>query len=492
VKKAKEQRKKALAEQKKTQDEEAAAYDQDLQDTEAIDPNAKKLNERQRSMAQLIFVGIDMDGSGTLDEAECKQVMGKQAAGLFKFDAAKKGMASGAQEGGDKLIDIGEWMKYLIQKKINEGSESLDEMLEQMEEQVGPIREEKKKRREKKFGKEKVAPPKDLLRSNAFLYKLDEEQVAVSVEMWERLDSSCQGVVPRDKIVAMCESFEGEETSAEELLKHLGWDAYDNVNKNEWMRFIRRTKQIEGEEGMDKVLECIDMALSEEEAEENKPMLSPSVYRVKKQFNQSRARAEKGRSKTMKKVWKPDSGSMEDERTGHIVLKMDRTYPKSHRDSPPTKPRMVTKANSRKFTVFLFANDGKHEGAGVICECVGGFRALCEEAKVLMQQPVRRVFAMTKVRDGDGEETGQMDGFEISPGAGTYNMEITPGMELVVSAGEDFVPSDSRSQAVLKSNGLEQEPAPRLEEKPEEEHWYYDFDGHVQFGKEMGGDEEDG
>ena len=109
---------------------------QDLQDTEAIDPNAKKLNERQRSMAQLIFVGIDMDGSGTLDEAECKQVMGKQAAGLFKFDAAKKGMASGAQEGGDKLIDIGEWMKYLIQKKINEGSESLDEMLEQMEEQV--------------------------------------------------------------------------------------------------------------------------------------------------------------------------------------------------------------------------------------------------------------------------------------------------------------------------------------------------------------------
>ena len=49
------------------------------------------------------------------------------------------------------------------------------------------------------------------------------------------------------------------------------------------------------------VLECIDMALSEEEAEENKPMLSPSVYRVKKQFNQSRARAEKGRSKTMKK-----------------------------------------------------------------------------------------------------------------------------------------------------------------------------------------------
>ena len=118
---------------------------------------------------------------------------------------------------------------------------------------MGPIREEKKKRREKKFGKEKVAPPKDLLRSNAFLYKLDEEQVAVSVEMWERLDSSCQGVVPRDKIVAMCESFEGEETSAEELLKHLGWDAYDNVNKNEWMRFIRRTKQIEGEEGMDKV-----------------------------------------------------------------------------------------------------------------------------------------------------------------------------------------------------------------------------------------------
>ena len=54
---------------------------------------------------------------------------------------------------------------------------------------MGPIREEKKKRREKKFGKEKVAPPKDLLRSNAFLYKLDEEQAWHELESIDSFDS---------------------------------------------------------------------------------------------------------------------------------------------------------------------------------------------------------------------------------------------------------------------------------------------------------------
>ena len=142
--------------------------------------------------------------------------------------------------------------------------------------------------------------------------------------------------------------------------------------------------------------------------------------------------------------------------------------------------------------VYVFSNDGKHEGSGTICEVTqGGFAALCKQAAAIMQQPVRRVFALVKARDHAGNATGKMDGYEISPGAGTSHLPITYGMEVVVSAGEDFIPSDKRSADLLEKLGMTSSPHPREDEEPERPHFYYDIDGHLHFGKEQAGDEEE-
>ena len=108
--------------------------------------------------------------------------------------------------------------------------------------------------REKRRGKPKIPPPKkeDMMRSNLFKYALSQEQTFVAFEMWERLDRRCESKVPREEILALCQNFPGRD-GPEELLKHLSWDKNEMVNKNEWMRFIRRTKQIEGDDGLDEV-----------------------------------------------------------------------------------------------------------------------------------------------------------------------------------------------------------------------------------------------
>ena len=90
---------------------------------------------------RLIFMGIDVDGNGTLDQQECKEVLGKLASHLFKQDKAKKGFGRGGGQGGeeegDGLIDIGEFLKFLKEYKVECGDDALEDKLMEMEAQVG-------------------------------------------------------------------------------------------------------------------------------------------------------------------------------------------------------------------------------------------------------------------------------------------------------------------------------------------------------------------
>ena len=259
-----------------------------------------------------------------------------------------------------------------------------------------------------------------------------------------------------------------------------------------WMRFIRRTKQMEGDDGLDEVLASLDAALNEEEEAEGKKPLTAVQYRIKSDFHMMQDRGYRGRRHAQAKVWKPDTGAF-DRTDPFDVRDKIKTFPLSQREAPVQKPRHKTHANSQKIMCYLFRNDGKHEGSGVICEIKsGGFHELCNESEALMQQPVRRIFVLSKQRDRHGNPTGKMDGYEISPGAGTTIDLLKIGDEIVVSGGEDFAPSDDRSIKTMEELGISYpSPAKRVDEEPERGHFFYDIDGHLHFGKELEADEDD-
>jgi len=370
-------------------------------------------------------------------------------------------------------------MKFLRAYKQKNGDENMNDLLIEMEEQAGPMRE-------KLRGKPKEAPPKqeDLLRSNAFLYKLSEEQQREAYDMFERLDDDCTGKVPRSKIVELCDGAEEgdeERPSIEEMLQNLSWDDNKDVNRGEWLKFLRRTKQFAGDEGVEQILGQVDDGLYEQQEEGSKPK-SGTAYRVQSNVSKFKSRVEKGREKRRYAVWKPDAGAMdyspatEIRQSGKTTLPMTLSYPKSHPSPPERKQRTQTMFNCRKIDVFVFPNDGKHEGAGVSCRVEGGFPALCQMAKAVLQQPVRRLFALSPIYDADGQQIGN-NGVEITPGAGTTKIKITPGMEIAASAGQDFVVNDPRSVQILDDLGLANIPAEHDDDL--ERTADYNLDGHL-------------